>query len=171
MNTHKIRSGIFAPLLLLLALTGNACDKGETHEPAPRMQPIGTYELDGTSYEILTGKYESTETTWLALFSPQEPAAAQHTTYVAIGLAKELQGMQVDVEKFYHNDDYYFVYEDPVHYYSQFRALENGTIFFKKNGPDNFTIRANVVLPDGTPFNIDFTGDLRPAGAANDTGN
>lgn len=162
---RKTISNICASLLLLTALALGACSNDPDPGPGPaeRVQPIGTYELDGTSYEILTGKYESTETTWFVLFSPLAPEAEQHTTYVMIGLAKELQGMQVDVRKFYHNDDYYFLYEDPVYYYSQFRALQDGTIFFKKNGSDNFTIRANVVLPDGKPFSIDFTGDLRPA--------
>lgn len=168
--TRKIRSGVFAALTLLLTLAGTACDKEEASGPARRTTPIGTYELDGASYEILTGRYESTETSWLVLFSPLEPDAEQHTTYVLIGLAKELQGMQVDVRQFYHNDDYYFLYEDPVYYYSQFRALRDGTIFIRKNGPDNFTVRANVLLPDGKPFKIDFTGDLRPAEATDERG-
>lgn len=56
------------------------------------------------------------------------------TTYVAFGIRLYWLGSEVDISTVSHNDDYIFIYEDPVHYYSQYRRPLEGSYFVGENG-------------------------------------
>lgn len=82
------------------------------------------------------------------------------TTYVAFGIRLYWLGSEVDISTVSHNVDYIFIYEDPVHYYSQYRRPLEGSYFVGENGENNYTVRIRFTLPDGKPFEMDFTGDF-----------
>ena len=63
---------------------------------------------------------------------------------------------EIDVDKAWHNDDYYFIYEDPIMYYSQYRHLQSGKIMVKSLGEGNFQVRVDIVLPDGKTFRFEY---------------
>lgn len=139
---------------------GVACnDDDPMPEPMETPEPIGTYEFDGDTYDILTGYFVEDDFDYVFTFSPLAPSAPL-TTYAVFSIHKFWEGEEVDVETVYHNDDYVFIYEDPVHYYSQYWKLQSGTYFVKRNRGNNFSIRLDFRLADGTPFKIDFTGEL-----------
>ncbi|MBR5834428.1 MAG: hypothetical protein IKY48_07630, partial [Bacteroidales bacterium] len=79
------------------------------------------------------------------------------TTYAVVGINAALEGVEIDVARAWHNDDYYFIYEDPVMYYSQYRKLTSGTIFIKRHGdlPEDYQVLADIVLPDGKKFHFE----------------
>ena len=76
----------------------------------------------------------------------------KQTTYAVIGINVALEGTDIDVAKAWHNDDYYFIYEDPIMYYSQYRHLQSGTIMIRREANGTFRVFADVVLPDGKVF-------------------
>jgi hypothetical protein len=63
--------------------------------------------------------------------------------------------VEIDVEMAWHNDDYYFIYEDPLMYYSQYRHLQSGAIMIEKNAEGGYTVLADIVLPDGKTFKFE----------------
>ena len=89
----------------------------------------------------------------------------KQTTYAVIGINTALEGMEIDVETAWNNDDYYFIYEDPVKYYSEHRRLTDGNIYMKRTGgtEDTFDIEAELTLPDGTAFSFSYSGKISPA--------
>lgn len=94
---------------------------------------------------------------FLLKISPLEEVLTA-TTYAVIGVHTELLGKEVDVELRFHNDDYIFIYEDPVCYYSHYRPLKSGTIILKRNGTESVDVEVDVLLFDGTPFRYSATG-------------
>jgi hypothetical protein len=55
----------------------------------------------------------------------------------------------------WHNDDYYFIYEDPLMYYSQYRHLQSGVIMVEKKDDGTYKVLADIVLPDGKTFKFE----------------
>ncbi len=143
-------------ILLAASLAFVACEKPET--PAPPQEdpivvepPICTYEYDGKEYPVYSVTYIEDDTQMLIKISPIKDDEKQ-STYAVIGINSSLEGVEIDVAKAWHNDDYYFIYEDPVMYYSQYRQLVSGTIMLKKAGSGGYRVVADVVLPDGKTF-------------------
>lgn len=147
-------------LLLGGVLTLPACtsDDDDT-ETVPAPTVLGMYEFDGQEYEILSVKCSNDGDYLMFSFSPLE-ASAPMTTYAAFGIRLYWLGSEIDIQTVNHNDDYIFVYEDPVHYYSQYRRPQSGSYFVQDNGNGNYTVRVDFTLPDGKIFKIDFTGDF-----------
>lgn len=139
---------------VIAAVCAVSCEKDEI----VIIDPIGVYEFDGVECEIVDGRFIEDDETYCFAFSPQ--LASSRSTILYLGLAKYFGSGIVNVENMYHNDDYYFSYEDPVHFYSHYRSLRSGTMRVEYLGNDEFEVMANVVLPDGKPFVLDFSGKL-----------
>lgn len=155
---------LFILLGMGLLLGGAACLSGcssddESSEPVAAPTVLGTYEFDGVQYEILSVKCSNDGSYLMFSFSPL-PASAPMTTYAAFGIRLYWLGEEVDIQTVNHNDDYIFIYEDPVRYYSQYRRPLSGSYFVQDNGEGNYTVRVDLTLPDGKPFKMDFTGDF-----------
>ena len=73
------------------------------------------------------------------------------TTNAIFGVKRELLGKELDVERYYCNDDYIIVYEDPQCYYAPFRRPQAGKIKMQKSG-GIVRVDVDVVLFDGTPL-------------------
>ena len=130
-------------------------------EPYP--DPICTYAFDGQEHGLYTALYHEDDTAYYFMFSPFSYERGEAlTTYFYFVLIKELAGLKWDVNDLYHNSFYYFTYEDPVRFYSQYRELQGGTMFVKSNGGSNFTVTLDIALADGTPLSLDYTGEFAP---------
>lgn len=116
-------------------------------------EPQNTYQYDGKEYPVNSIIAVADESQIFLKISPIEDADKQ-TTYAIFGVNASLDGQEVDVENAWHNDDYYFVYEDPLMYYSQYRKLTSGKIFIKRYGdaPQDYEVLVDVILPDGKRF-------------------
>lgn len=143
-------------IILFLSLFLNfGCEK--PHDPdgegttAP--EPQNTYLYDGKEYPVNSIIAVADESQIFLKVSPIEDADKQ-TTYAIFGINVSLDGREIDVENAWHNDDYYFVYEDPLMYYSQYRKLTSGKIFIKRYGdePQDYEVLVDVILPDGKSF-------------------
>lgn len=73
------------------------------------------------------------------------------TTNAIFGVKRELLGKELDVERYYCNDDYIIVYEDPQCYYAPFRRPQAGKIKMQKSG-GIVRVDVDVILFDGTPL-------------------
>lgn len=149
-------------IALIAATTFAACD---TPEPDP--QPLPTPSDDDEEVVAPYGYYTfgqekipvcsfmtAEEGYFMLKLSPLEEAL-DATTYAIIGLHSAFLGQQVDVSRAYHNDDYIFIYEDPVRYFSSYRPLQSGTIFLDRNIAGTVRVKVDVVLYDGTPFSYE----------------
>jgi hypothetical protein len=137
-----------------------ACEKPETpqvpdppqqEEPQPVEPPICTYEYDGKEYPVYSVVWSADESQIMVKISPFKEDQPQ-TTYAVIGINSALAGVEIDVDMAWHNDDYYFIYEDPLMYYSQYRHLQSGVIVVDKNTDGTYKVTADIVLPDGKTF-------------------
>ena len=167
---------IYAVSVLALALCAS-CEEAQPDTP-PSSEPdvpadtvqtksYGTYEFDGDVYDIYTAYYEDTGAYYNFLFSPLYPGTPV-STYVLIGARNhwcdgEVHDVNDQMNPLAQNDDYIFIYEDPVHYYSQYRKFQSGNIQIGLKGNGEFVVRLDVLLIDGTPFKIDFEGELPAA--------
>lgn len=150
----------FFKVLLLASLVLAACEKSEPQEvPSPEApaaeDPIGTYEYDGKEYPIYSVSYAEDDTQMYVRVSPFKEGEKQ-TTYAVVGINVALEGAEIDVAKAWHNDDYYFIYEDPIMYYSQYRHLQSGTIMMRREAPGSIRVSADLLLPDGKTFRLDL---------------
>lgn len=163
MNVHDLRRLFLTLCTAACCICAAACSGKDDPQPAAppveEPEPLGTYEFAGDSYDIFTVRCAVSDTDLYFVFSPLQPGASL-TTYAAIGIGRELVGMELDVTRFYHNDDYLFIYEDPVCYYSQYRQLQSGTICVQTLQNDWYSVRADIRLADGTSFRIDYTGEI-----------
>ena len=74
------------------------------------------------------------------------------------------EGQVVDASTLYHNDQYVFIYEDPIYYYSQYKKV-TGTFYVQRNSETNVTVKLNLRLHDGVRFKAEVTADLmKPSG-------
>jgi len=160
---------LFRSLLCLAALAAAAAcsddnDSPEAAEPNPGTETqFGTYEFDGVEYPIRYACYTDSENYTAFVFSPLKERPL--TTSLTFSIENTFLGEEYEVGPLgiYHNDDYFLIYEDPVHYYSQYRELKGGTVRVERNteqGENRFTIRLDVQLNDGTPLKLDFEGEL-----------
>ncbi len=159
-------------LLFVIALLPGACsdDDGNDVPEGPAPEVLGTFTFDGTSIPIVTALFSETVTGsnsegyYTFAFSPQG-AGSEITTRLVVSIRKywgdgephEVGGLDLD-----HNDDYIIIYEDPVHYYSQYREPESGsfTITVPDDRSGQFSVKLDVKLADGTPLSIDYNGTL-----------
>ncbi len=131
---------------LIFALVG--CESGEVEDV--KRSPYGSYTIG--EEEVAVASCTTVEgVQFLLKISPLEDILTA-TTYVVVGVHNELMNKELDVEYKYHNDDYIFVYEDPVCYYSHLRPLQSGTIWMSRSASGLLSVDVNVVLYDGTPF-------------------
>ena len=151
---------IIITILALVAL--QACEKPSVpQEPDTPQQeqpvvepPICTYEYDGKEYPVYSVAWSADESQIMVKISPFKEDQPQ-TTYAVIGINSALAGVEIDVDMAWHNDDYYFIYEDPLMYYSQYRHLQSGVIMVEKNADGTYKVIADVVLPDGKTFKFE----------------
>lgn len=138
---------VFAALMLALA----GCEQGAGEgEPSKADAPYGYYYLGDE--EVAVRSCTTAEgVQFLLKISPLEDVLSA-TTYAVVGVHTSLLGERLDVERHYHNDDYLFVYEDPVSYYSHIRPLQSGTIYLNRSASGTIGVEVDVVLYDGTPF-------------------
>ena len=147
----------------LMAL--HACEKPETQQvqdpPQQDQQqpvvepPICTYEYDGKEYPVYSVVWSVDESQIMVKISPFKEDQPQ-TTYAVIGINSALAGVEIDVDMAWHNDDYYFIYEDPLMYYSQYRHLQSGVIMVEKTAEGGYKVLADVILPDGKTFKFEY---------------
>lgn len=137
-----------------------ACEKPEdshtqdTTVQEQEEQRIGTYKYDGKEYPVYSLSVSADESQIFVRISPFKEGEKQ-TTYAILGINASLKGTLIDVENAWHNDDYYFVYEDPVVYYSQYRQLQSGTMMIRKVG-ESVEVKADLILPDGKKFTFEY---------------
>lgn len=165
-----MKNYIFLRIVLTMSvftMLSTSCEK-PNHEivtPQPDEivipEPIGKYIYNGTEYPVQTAGCIADENVIAVKISPLE-TGRELTTYAIIGINSQLEGVSIDVDKAWHNDDYYFIYEDPVMYYSQFRELKSGTIKIKRGTAEenSFYIKVDVILPDGADFRFEYNGIL-----------
>lgn len=155
-------------MLLGLSLAAGlaASCSGEGHQPecpdvpsSEEAEAIGTYRFGDRTYDIMSGSYVEDDYQYIFSFSPLETGLPR-TTYFIFGIKKYFCGKEVSVGRMYHNEDYIFIYEDPVWFYSQYRKLQEGTVTVRDNGDGGFTVKGDFLLNDGRPFSIDFEGSL-----------
>lgn len=145
---------LYRILLAILAIMAVSCDKEPTDNGHD--EPLGTYVFNGEEYPVHSISCVADENVIAIVISPLEDGKAK-STYAMMGMNVALEGTEVDIERAWHNDDYYFVYEDPVRYYSQYRKLKSGSLYIKRTG-DNIDISADLILPDGTDFQFEYSG-------------
>lgn len=164
---------IFAALLSILFLascqkqdipaTDNPEQEQEQEQSDPQYKKLGSYEYGGEEYPIFSTLYAENDYQIALVVSPLSNDRPI-TTYAAIIIKSELEGLVIDVNRAWHNDDYIFTYEDPVKYYSKYHALKSGTIMIKKLAtPGHYNIEVDVVLPDHTPFKLSYSGEFSSA--------
>lgn len=134
-----------------------SCEKNETPSDG-NTASICSYIFDNKEYPVLSMAYSADESGIYVLISPLKKDAPK-TTYAILGINADLEGTEIDIEKAWHNDDYFFIYEDPLRHYSYYRKLTSGSLMIKKNG-EHFKISANLILPDGTGFQFEYNGKI-----------
>ena len=66
------------------------------------------------------------------------------------------------MEDIYHNDDYLFYFEDKEYLFTQYHALKSGCIYVSKlDGEDNWDIKLDLILPEGSSFAFSYQGRIR----------
>lgn len=148
---------------VILAMAAAGCEKPETPQEQipPQMEveePICTYVYDGVEYPVHSITSVDNGAQIIVKISPLKDGEKQ-TTYAVIGINSVLEGQTIDVGRAWSNDDYYFIYESPLMYYSQYRVLQSGHIMIKRlsAGPE-YDIFADVELPDGRNFKFEYAG-------------
>ena len=98
------------------------------------------------------------------IFSPEKIQDGKTSTYFLFSLGMYWEGQVVDASTLYQNDQYFFIYEDPFYYYSQYKRV-TGTFYVKRNNDENVTVKLNLRLHDGVRFKAEVTADLmKPSG-------
>lgn len=170
---HRIRMNFIfkaaaAAAVSAAALLSVSCGKDSTGLDTPQTpehEVLGTYEFDGKTYDILTATFEQSGNYCIFLFSPLAPDGEISTYFVFAVNSYWADGEEHKVANDYagenldHNDDYMIIYEDPVHYYSQFREPADGT-FTVTPADGSYRVRADILLADGTPLSIDYDGNF-----------
>lgn len=158
----KYSSVLTAAAFVLLILSGcekNRIQDSPQQDDLPAEDPICTYTYGTEEYPVYSITSADNDSQIVVKISPIGDEEKQ-TTYAVIGIHSSLEGKSIDVEKAWNNDDYYFTYETPVMYYSQYRKLQSGEIMIKRlSDDDEYEIFADVVLPDGKIFKFEFKGD------------
>ena len=152
---------LVAAAIAFIAAVG--CEKPETPvvddpqvEVPEQKEALGSFSYDGKYIPVYSISASADEYQIFFKISPIEDVDRQ-TTYAIVGINAALEGTEIDVDNAWHNDDYYFIYEDPVVYYSQYRKLTSGTIFIMRHSdqPEDYEIFVDIVLPDGKKFHFE----------------
>lgn len=152
------------PALAIVFIAAVGCEKPEVPvvdepqvEVPEQKEALGYFNYDGKDIPIYSISAVADDTQIFVKISPIEDNESQ-TTYAVVGINASLEGTEIDVADAWHNDDYYFIYEDPVMYYSQYRKLISGTIFISRHGdqPEDYEIFVDVVLPDRKNFHFEY---------------
>ena len=152
---------LLAAAIAFIAAVG--CEKPETPvvdgpqvEVPEQKEALGYFNYDGKDIPVYSISATADEYQIFFKISPIEDVDRQ-TTYAIVGINAALEGTEIDVANAWHNDDYYFIYEDPLMYYSQYRKLISGTIFIMRHGdqPEDYEIFVDIVLPDGKKFHFE----------------
>ncbi len=144
-------SKIFVLIAAIFVAVGCVAeDSGAT----PKGGVYGTLQVGEEPIPVNFVKVTETDVWLLVTLSPLTDASSL-TTNAIIGVNTELLGMELDVERYYCNDDYIVVYEDPQCYYAPFRPLQSGKIMMRKSG-DTVGVDVDVVLFDGTPLRYTY---------------
>lgn len=149
----------FGPLRLALLLCGAVCfgvvgcsQPDEPIEPSKKPQaPYGYIHLGEEQIPVESFITTDDEGYFMLKLSPLEEVLTA-TTYAVVGLRTDLLGNEIDVQTKFHNDDYIFVYEDPLYYYAPFRPMRSGTILLDRNSAGIVRVRVDVELFDGVRF-------------------
>lgn len=149
---------LFLSITVLLAAFGcNKVDKPNSGEETV----IGNYYFDGVQYPIVTAVCLSAEPNVKLLFSPQKQDDKM-STYFIIGLNEAFLGQDIDIEDIYHNDDYLFIYEDPLYLYSQYWEIQSGKMRLSRTG-ESFSVSVDFKLADGKSFKMEMQDVRQPA--------
>ena len=141
--------------LLLAAVVG--CESGV--EGADNSQAKWGYYYFGDEKVPVESYTTADGVQFMLKITPSTDDIMSVKTYAIIGVHTALLGERLDVERRFHNDDYIFVYEDPVCYYSNYRPLQSGTIMMSRSADGKMVdVEADVILYDGTPFRYSAKG-------------
>lgn len=127
-----------------------ACESGE-REQVPHDSRYGEFIYDGEPYPV-SEVILSDEGFVAVMLLVARGEGDLSSTYAVVGVNPELEGVSIDVERMYHNDDYYFVFESPVVFYSNYKALQSGTIMVQRQESGSVGVELDVVLADGKSF-------------------
>ena len=128
------------------------------------MPSIGTYSFRGEANKIVTGVASVDGDYLTCVLSPDKLFVCYSDTFFAFSLLLFWEGQVVDASTLYHNDQYVFIYEDPIYYYSQYKKV-TGTFYVQRNSETNVTVKLNLRLHDGVRFKAEVTADLmKPSG-------
>lgn len=170
MSANVFKTLAAAALMFAAALAVNSCNKNGTAldgNPGETVPPevLGTYEFDGDTYDILTASFNESAELLNFIFSPlQNEEGNALTTYLSFSVVPYWADGEVHKvndptgENLDHQDDYYLVYNDPVHYYSQAREPESGWFRVTRSG-NSCKLELDVKLADGTPLSISYDGE------------
>ncbi len=151
----------FIYIIIAAIMTFSSCEKPQQPEENKPEESLDTYVFGGKEYPVNSISYATDGSTTAIVISPFKDGEDK-TVYAVIGINSALNGTTVNIGTSWHNDDYYFIYEDPVRYYSQYRKLNSGTLYIKRTG-EHFDISADLILPDGTDFQFDYNGTITSA--------
>lgn len=171
MKTGLINAAFAASVLMSAAMLLSSCDKtgpdagaGQTPEGS---EVLGTYEFDGKTYDILTAVFTASGNYYTFLFSPQSNGDGESittyfqfavNTYWADGDSHKVNN-DYGGENLDHQDDYFLVYEDPVHYYSYHNEPQSGSFVVSMGNDGNpKSVMLDVRLADGTPLKVNYSG-------------
>ena len=157
---ERIKNLLRASAFALCALLGAAACSDDDGNGSHAGEALGTYSFDGKEYPIHQAYCERNEGSVSFIFSPLVTLDGQLTSYFCFALADVFTESEVSLDRLYHNDDYIFVYEDPVHYYSRVRKPKGGTAYVSNPEGDRYRVKLDIVLPDGKSFYCDFEGPL-----------
>lgn len=150
-------------LLIACCIAPVACSSDE--EPnannTKTPQAIGHYTLDGVEHDILAGVYAEANGYYEFVFTPCESLLENRHTTIMLSILAAFDGVEADVERIYHNDDYIFSYEDNFYYYSRYNALKGGKIIVTRRDEGDYSVMMEQIkMPDGRDFSLSFDGKL-----------
>ncbi len=138
-------AALFATLFLLVGCSAESNEGG-----VDKGGKYGTIQFGEEQIPINSVQSYDNEDMLLVVLSPlTDPSNL--TTNAIFGVKRELLGKELDVERYYCNDDYIIVYEDPQCYYAPFRRPQAGKIKMQKSG-GIVRVDVDVILFDGTPL-------------------
>ena len=132
---------------LLLAV---GCSPASDGAITPQGGSYGNLQFGEEQIPINSVQSYDNEDMLLVILSPLTDKS-NLTTNAIFGVKRELLGKELDVERYYCNDDYIIVYEDPQCYYAPFRRPQVGKIKMQKSG-GIVRVDVDVILFDGTPL-------------------
>ena len=141
------------PLLLL------SCVKNENpsqNQEIAKPEAVAGFSFNDESRDIYEMAYRASEDNVMFVFKGESKSVFQ------LGLKSPFVGMMNNVEDIYHNDDYLFYFEDKEYLFTQYHALKSGSIYVSKlDGEDNWDIKLDLILPEGSSFAFSYQGRIR----------